>query len=89
MDRFAMVLKSTRQFDRFVPVDNGCSDVYFVDMMGHPQKNEIKEGWFYNPEDNTFHGEDYITPVIEETMPTQLDIIEANTSYIAMMLQEV
>lgn len=86
MNRYAMVLKSTRRFDRFVSIDNGCSDVYFVDMTDHPQKDEIRAGWFYNPEDNTFSEEDYLEPVFPESEPTQLDNIEAQVTYIAMMI---
>ena len=90
MDRYAMVLKVTMQLDRFVPVDNGCSDVYFIDMADHPQKDMVQEGWFYNPEDNTFYEEDYRPEPVVNQEPTHEEVTLATsvtTEYIACMME--
>jgi hypothetical protein len=63
-DRYVLVLPETMQIDRFESVDNGITN-FIVDLIEHPQKEEVQIGWYYNPDTNTFSEEDYRPKPIE------------------------
>ena len=51
---YALILYDEMKIDRFVDEKDEISGVYFIDMSNHPQKGVVKEGWYYNPSDNSF-----------------------------------
>lgn len=75
--KYALVLTFTMQVDRFVDVDNGCETVVFVDMTNHPQRDVVKEGWFYNPYKNEFFEENPGDIPIPYTKPSNEPLDEA------------
>lgn len=84
--KYALVLTFTMQVDRFVDVDNGCETVVFVDMTNHPQRDTVKEGWFYNPYNNTFYEENPGDIPIPYTKPSNEPLDEATAMAIESRL---
>lgn len=85
-EKYAMIVVARMQVDSFT--DNpesyvGLGDaVIAVDMQTHPQKDEVQEDWFYNPETNRFSEEGEIHyPEIESVQPgpTPGDLYQAAT----------
>lgn len=102
---YALILYDEMKIDRFVDEKDEISGVYFIDMSNHPQKDVVKEGWYYNPSDNSFSEkcpenllEKLTQPTLEEQIKEvqeQLDSIEevvestALTTEYMACLQEV
>ena len=85
-EKYAMIVVARMQVDSFT--DNpesyvGLGDtVIAVDMQTHPQKDEVQEDWFYNPETNRFSEEGEIHyPEIESVQlgPTPEEQYQAAT----------
>lgn len=86
---YALILYDEMKIDRFVDEKDEIPGVYFIDMSNHPQKDIVKEGWYYNPNDNLFSEkcpenllEKLIQPI--EPEPTQLDRIEETVTNTAL-----
>ena len=102
---YARILYDDMKIDRFVDEKDEISGVYFIDISNHPQKDVVKEGWYYNPSDNSFSEkcpenllEKLTQPTLEEQIKEvqeQLDSIEevvestALTTEYMACLQEV
>ena len=57
--RYAVVVKARMQISGYVknPEIVNLQNNIVVDLENHPQKNEVKKGWFYDEESNAFSAE--------------------------------
>lgn len=78
---YALILYDEMKIDRFVDEKDEISGVYFIDMSNHPQKDVVKEGWYYNPNDNSFYEkcpEDLLKKNIQLTLEEQISEVQDN-----------
>lgn len=67
-----------------LPVETWYGEKFAAQCMEAP--DEVEQGWVYDPESGTFSEPVPYEPEPEpEPEPTQLDIIEAQVTYTAMM----
>lgn len=78
---YALILYDEMKIDRFVDVSKDIPNVYFIDMSNHPQKDVVKEGWYYNPSDNSFSEkcpENLLEKLTQPTLEEQLSEVQDN-----------
>ena len=78
---YALILYDEMKIDRFVDEKDEISGVYFIDMSNHPQKDVVKEGWYYNPSDNSFSEkcpENLLEKLTQPTLEEQLSEVQDN-----------